>query len=53
LCYIDFKINKGTVSDIQVSNSGEVLAACSWDKTLKLFDISELPKKLPKMIQTL
>jgi len=29
-----------------------VLAACSDDKTVKLFDISELPAKTPKLIQT-
>jgi len=29
-----------------------VLAACSEDKTVKLFDISELPAQTPKLIQT-
>lgn len=30
-----------------------MLVICSEDKTLKLFDISELPTKLPKTIQVL
>jgi len=28
-----------------------VLTACSRDKTVKLFDISELPAKTPKLVQ--
>jgi len=35
-----------------VSKSGKVLAACSSDKTIKLFDISELSTKSPQMIQS-
>lgn len=51
--FIKHQINfiKGTVRDIQVSNSGKVIAVCSNDKTV-LFDISELPDKAPKLIQT-
>lgn len=28
-----------------------MLVAYSWDRTIKFFDISELPTKLPKLIQ--
>lgn len=30
-----------------------MLVACTYDKILKLFDISELPTKLPKTIQAI
>jgi len=36
-----------------VSNSGKVLAVCSGDKTIKLFDISELPTTIPSLVQSI
>jgi len=36
-----------------VSNSGKVLAVCSSDKAIKLFDISELPTTIPSLIQSI
>jgi len=36
-----------------VSNSGNVLAVCSDDTTIKLFDISEIPTTTPKLIQSI
>jgi len=36
-----------------VSISGKVLAVCSTDKTIKLFDISELPGATPKLVQSI
>jgi len=41
------------VKDIQVFNNNKMMAACSNDLTVKIFDISELSLKEPKLIQTI